>query len=983
MLQNFVDEHSGVSDEQSSDANNELRSFWERFVGENPAKTGPFIGVLRELRSILVREADILEWWQLVLKPAICSTFYKRAVLEDAQEFAVGCMVRTGDEEEKYGRSTVAARLMNDLLATYIARTRGLAEEDQFVAPENAQIASQVEAVIVSYGRKEPKELFHSLDDLIRVADTRLQGLTLLGSFLRHNTPHLYLVINTPLVENLLKSLMNDTSTTVLSVALTSLIMLLPHIPGSLGPHLPRLFLVYSRLLCWEKFSPLSTEAQRNLVTDDRISNDTEADPGDVGIDPSWEKARPKEGIVESSTPELMTYYTYLYGLFPLNFMSFVRKPRRYLRNCEFPGAEDFDLDQAVIRSRNEQFSQVHLCHPNFYNLTIEDELDNPKWPKVDPADVVAECHSLCIKDAKQTLVSPGPPPTAKLPEVPALSPLANTRSAQVSPSTSHASFRSGNSWRDTQSTAVSGQGVEGDSPVLRSQDLSPDEAVRPRSKSSNVKQEPSLEDFPHPNGHTIQAPREGLEAPQTNLAYLQRETTLLRNQLNFERWHKSQYSQHIGQMMRKNVKDATAEAETLNLINANRTLKLQLEHVRNAREATLKDSALTRKQTNSLETNMVERFNHLRKEQETWRTDAEELRRLRKETNHLRELLVAAEARETNKTHQIEMMRRDLDQMHRLQRDLQEAKRRLSEYEYREFELDTGQRELEIVQHERDALMMRVKRHDTENERLRRAYDDKIAELEAQLEANESFDRRPDLQRSGPDAQNMVRQAIAENQAKLAQLKKKHNALMEKHSDLELEYESVKSQLDALQGDRNGHNGYSSRPQAQTFFSDTSGGTITAAYDRGDVEISGGLGSDSAYETLSDYNTGSEHAYTTSSSDPTNRRFQSPVRSQTSSQPRTEASLHNAAGLTWKQPTISRQESMTSRSSGQPATTYNQTAPISRDEIVRSSGKSAFSERSSDSGQGKKKDKIDAKSEVRVYGRGSCHWISVQDSRR
>jgi hypothetical protein len=642
ILQSFVDEHAGHLDEEDCvRANDALKEFWESYVGENPTKTGPFVGVLKELRPVIIQDADILEWWSTVVKPVVTSTAYRKAILDDAQDFLVGCMAEEEEEEEDngMGQSKATQRLLSDLLSIYMARTRGLSDEDQFIAPENAQVAQQVENILLAFGRKRPKALFNGLDDLMVHAVTRLQALILLNSFLRQQTPHLYLVINTPLVEHLLKCLMNDTSTTVLSVALTSLIMLLPHIPGSLGPHLPQLFLVYSRLLCWEKFSPLSTEEEKGLVTDERYSGDQEGEHSDVGVDTSWDKAEPKEGVVESATPELLNYFTFLYGLYPLNFISYIRKPRRYLKNVDFPGAEDFILDQGVIRSRTDQFRQVHLLHPNFYNMTVEEELIDPKWPKADPADVVAECNALCTH-AKPMLASPGPPPTGKLPDLPPLPPLpplAPKGSNQVSPSTSHASLRSGNSWRDTQSTAVSAQGPDGDSPLLRP--LSEDGAFhtsRPRSKASvNTHQaSPSIDDFPAPGSHPVRSPRDTQEIPATtNLAFLQRENTLLKNELNFERWHKSQYSQHIAQLMRKNVRDATAEAETLNLINANRALKQQLDQVRGAREATIKDSTLTRKQANSLEANMTERFNALKKEQELWRSDAEELQRLRKET--------------------------------------------------------------------------------------------------------------------------------------------------------------------------------------------------------------------------------------------------------------------------------------------------------------------------------------------------------------
>ena len=201
---------------------------------------------------------------------------------------------------------------------------------------------------------------------------------------------------------------------------------------------------------------------------------------------------------------------------------------------------------------------------------------------------------------------------------------------------------------------SLSAQTTEAESPLLGPQG-SDDDHLRMHSKPGATHTPGAMggEVFQESgNGGSIRASKEKTEVPPTNLAYLQREITLLRNDLNFERWHKAQYSQHIGQLSRRNVKDATAEAETLNLINANRALKKQLEHIRNAREATLKDSALTRKQANNMESHMLDRLRSMKKEQETWMHETAELTRIRLESKQLRDLLVAAEARELNKSH-------------------------------------------------------------------------------------------------------------------------------------------------------------------------------------------------------------------------------------------------------------------------------------------------------------------------------------------
>ena len=957
ILQNFVEEQYGeVRDESSTRANLELKSFWEKYVGDGPYKLGAWAGVLRVLRPTIGGEANILEWWQLVLRPIIIgSSGYKRPALEDAREFLIATMVRDDDGEVTPDKAATIDRLCGELLTIYTTRTRGVSEEDnEAAAADNAQVAQQVEEVLLAFGRKRPKDLFHRLDDLVNVASTRLQSLTLLSSFLRQQTPHLYLVINTPLVEHLLKCLMNDTSTTVLSVALTSLIMLLPHIPGSLGSYLPRMFLVYSRLLCWEKFSPLSSVADRNLVTDDRIANDSDSDNDgakDVGIDTNWDKLQPDDDAIEAATPELMTYFTYLYGLYPLNFMSYIRKPRRYLKNIDFPGADAFDLDQAVIRSRTEQFRQVHLLHPNFYNLTVEEELIDPKWPKMDPADVVGQCHGLCMMSSKPPLTSPGPPPTSRLPDIPPVPPLSASNTpaiGHISPAVSHTSLRSGNSWRDTQSsTGVSGTTAEGESPLLKPRGLPSDEDVlpehpRPRTKQSGVGTHPSpTSDSLSQQGAvstSIASPnsREKSNAvPQTNFAYLQQEITLLRNDLSFERWHKAQYSQHIGQIMRRNVKEATVEAQTLNLINANRALQKQLDQVRKAREATVKDSALTRKQANSLEANVTERFHKLKLEQETWQADADELRRLRGETKQYRELLVATEARELNKAHQLEIAQRHLQHLQALQSQLQNAKRRLHEYEYQEFEFDNAKRQAEILQGETQNLQAKIHRQEQEQGRIRQAYANKVTELETQLGLPNPISRQSSSH-SGPDVHAFAQQAVSESQAKLAQLKKAHSKLLERHTDLELEYHSVKSRLDTLQGNRSGQSFFNADNDHETF----------------------------SYDIINDY-TPSESAYSrVSTSDPTNRRFQSPLRGSPVMPPVSQAATYNYAGLMFE-PSMSRNNSI---ASGNPSTAaFNQSAPLSQDE-----GRSAFSGDSETGGS--KKEKIQPDSTVRVYGRGKVH---------
>lgn len=467
------------------------------------------------------------------------------------------------------------------------------------------------------------QDLFLALDHYLLKPDARLQALTLLAAFVEQQQAHLYLVVYTPVVEHLLKCLMNDTATIVVSAALRCLIMLLPHIPATIAAQLPRLFLVYSRCLCWEKFSASSTKAQRDLVTDDRVrrgSDSESAEDADVDEDPTWTTLRSLPDMPESSAPELLHYFTYLYGLYPLNFMSYVRKPRKYLKNIEFPGADEFDLDQAVIRNRTEQFQRVHLLHPNFFTTTIEEELTDNRWLKAEPSEVISECHGLYAGEqiAPQVMPkSPGPPPSAGLPLLPILPSL---------PSPSQ--LESAAPERDSPTLP----------PVAETTSL---KALTDETSSINVSN--------RDDGNSTTT------STSTDVLYVQRELMLLRNELTFERYLKQQHVSAIGQLKRNHVKAVTIEAETATLINANRALQKKLSDANKFNEKMQKETQARRTHTKQSEEQLTAKIRSLKADladQETLQRDFEQAC---KDCDQLRQLLVESEARELGKQEEIE----------------------------------------------------------------------------------------------------------------------------------------------------------------------------------------------------------------------------------------------------------------------------------------------------------------------------------------
>lgn len=434
-----------------------------------------------------------------------------------------------------------------------------------------------------------------------------MQALGLLSAFVRLQPPHLHLVLETSLLQHLEKCLLIDTSTVVIELALVVLIMLLPHICGALTSdhHLPKLFLIYSRVLCWDK---LSTPEDHNMAAsqDEKEYEDSEEEEPDEDNDQAWEQLQPAEGE-EGGSPTLMHFFTFLYGLFPLNFMSFIRRSRKYLKSLNFPGARDFDLDEDLIHSRTEPYRKAHLLHPNMFTTTIEDELSENRWLKSDPADVVTDCMDLCVA-VSATLGDPGPPPATKLPPIPPLP------EVPAEFALDDIGRDSDVSWRNTQSTmfvpsgeapdipdtiempirsksVASAKSFKSASPLLKTQDVMDSPTLPPAKEAlkqtllnasttsahREVNPQPSLDSFARSVTGTTSPPHPHIDFNNQSMASLQREIMLLRNDLNFERYLKLQHLSHIGQLQRKHIREATAEADTQNLINANKTLKARL----------------------------------------------------------------------------------------------------------------------------------------------------------------------------------------------------------------------------------------------------------------------------------------------------------------------------------------------------------------------------------------------------------------------
>ncbi|KDN51454.1 hypothetical protein K437DRAFT_52180 [Tilletiaria anomala UBC 951] len=278
----------------------------------------------------------------------------------------------------------------------------------------NAQISAvwkcNMEALLLSFGSAEPKRFFHHMAESFREGPARICLLVLLATFLRQHSIHIYHITSTALPKQILLSLQLDTSSTVVSLGITVLVMMMPHIPdwianGGAGG-LPTFLSIFSRILDWRKLdigwehqAGDGHDAERHVKDEGFAEVNRLAKRLNIRSDIEWQRVVDKGPAIP---PDPMQFFTFLYGLFPCNTIRFLRAPIAYLRKAcyESPFEGDWEniIDERAIQMRASTILRSHALHPALITLNSEKEVqDKQRWMRLEAADITAECISLYL----------------------------------------------------------------------------------------------------------------------------------------------------------------------------------------------------------------------------------------------------------------------------------------------------------------------------------------------------------------------------------------------------------------------------------------------------------------------------------------------------------------------------------------------------------------------------------------------------------
>ncbi|CAI2179751.1 10446_t:CDS:10 [Funneliformis geosporum] len=595
-IEKFITAQESTAEQHKADKiekiSSELHQLYNA-IEDFPNKFCSFLKCLRALLPILGPDIIISDWWDNVLVNVLQSPLQPKDIVEQVKGLVQDVLVCETDKVLEFRKEILVLYLKE---SCSVGKAAG-GEEGIVGEQVHAFWCRNLDSVLRGFGAVKTKEFFILLNSYFIQRLYRLQVLTLFGEFIRKQNSHIHQILETPLLNSLLTSLQQDTSTTLLSLSLTSLIMLLPHICTSVITYLPRLYIVFVRIICWDKHNARLIDFE-----DEIIGNDYDEQTSEAVNAVNWEQCDSSFDNVSSSPPNCMHLFTFLYGMFPCNTVKFLRSPTAWIKEMEQVTAVD-DIDDEIIRARSLPLLRRHKLHPSLITSDAEKELsDTSRWMKLEPADIVAEYVSYDMENATKKYDSnelEGFTKVLKEADT-TMSEMRNKKARPLSQAISMKEIMEVHKALKSGADIVVGDDPWASKIISYSNSLSSSHPISPPENNA-----PPLK------------PTTNIQA---SVAFLQREIMLLRNELNFEFYLKQQHLQHIGRLHRDHVLDSTVEAERQNLYNTCRTLRSQLSNTQAAFDRQRTETAHIKKRHVQWEDELNGKLKKYREEKKEWK---------------------------------------------------------------------------------------------------------------------------------------------------------------------------------------------------------------------------------------------------------------------------------------------------------------------------------------------------------------------------
>ncbi|XP_069799558.1 hamartin [Dendropsophus ebraccatus] len=209
------------------------------------------------------------------------------------------------------------------------------------------------QAMLVLSMVQEPhdKHLLDKINEYLGKAATRLPTLTLLGHVIRRQPSWKHKLSQAPVLQSLLKCLKTDTDVVILTTAVLVLITVLPMIPQSGKQYLHEFFDIFGRLSAWCLKNP----------------------------------GRVAEPCLVHLHASVYALFHRLYGMYPCNFVSFLRS--------HYSMKENLETFEEIVKPMMEHVR----IHPELVTGSKDHELDPGRWKRLETHDIVVECAKISL----------------------------------------------------------------------------------------------------------------------------------------------------------------------------------------------------------------------------------------------------------------------------------------------------------------------------------------------------------------------------------------------------------------------------------------------------------------------------------------------------------------------------------------------------------------------------------------------------------
>ena len=350
-----------------------------------------FLDTLVRLGPCLVNESDLEEWWRQLAPLAIDSTGYLLDLVDRAQAFITGVLTSSfyvyADPSSADHFAEIAAFYGQKVLDIYVHQwfpsdsVHWDAKPSTNTDERRRFLLMNCRSMFGQFARKDNRTAFTQINTYFVNPENRVVILDLVVEYLSESqNSKLFRVYESPFFESLMVCLEHDTSRVVLQLAIATLSMLMVHICDKLVSTgmLFRIYGVFGRACSWQpqKLNFVEGVQPEKDGSASEITNDAPAvETGDWV--PLVNKEEDEQVDDMDITVRVVSLFTFLYGLFPLNTLKFCRQCDEYFKQHGYKRNFSDFWSRFMVTRKAERLVRQFRVDPLFILGSEETELTN------------------------------------------------------------------------------------------------------------------------------------------------------------------------------------------------------------------------------------------------------------------------------------------------------------------------------------------------------------------------------------------------------------------------------------------------------------------------------------------------------------------------------------------------------------------------------------------------------------------------------